>query len=100
MLASPYENAWQPGPCLDCVDPVRALEQDGEDDPRFQSGQRGPYAEVRAPTERKVSLRRSAVQSKLVGIVELRRIPVGCAPQEQEMGVRGKRDSAQRGVTP
>ena len=79
-----HQQARQPTPYVSDVDRSSAVKQSAQHDRRFQAGERGAHAKVRSFTEGDVSFAAGAVESELVGCVEVSGIPVGRTPQQQQ----------------
>jgi hypothetical protein len=60
----------------------------------FETRQRRAHAEVKALAERQVAFGGGAVEAEFVWSVEVRRIAVGRAPHQQQMGIGGHFDPA------
>jgi hypothetical protein len=68
---APYKEAGQPAPSISGFDFRRVFKELTKHDLGFQPSERGSDAEVRSLAEGDVTLPIAAVQSKLVGIVEV-----------------------------
>ena len=95
---APYKEAGQPAPSVSGFDFRSVFKEPTDHDLGFQPGERGSDAEVRSLAEGDVTLPVAAVQSELVGIVEVRWIPIRRSPQQQQARTRFKVYTAQCGV--
>ena len=73
----------------------RAVEELADDDLRLQTSERCTDTEVRALAKGDVALAARAIQPKVVGVIEMGRIPVGRTPQQHKAGACAEIDATQ-----